>query len=223
MEMTSLQYKEFIKTTFDAYKCKSKWNEYRTIGIYNGDDLRGFLKPVTYLYKTIKPEYISLICKWRTENAIGFCNVFEGTEEKTVNWIDNILLPREDRILFMVHNLDNKPIGHLGFSTFDFDSKSCEIDNVVRGVKEGNEGIMTYAIKTLISWGRETLYLNDIFLRVRKDNSHAIKFYERLKFYTLYDIPLFKKESEVLTEWIELEGVKDRQPDLFHLYMKLNG
>jgi RimJ/RimL family protein N-acetyltransferase len=213
-----MEYREFIKEIFDSYKCKSKIDEYRTIAIYDMEELVGFLKPLTYLYKIVRPIYVNLICQWRQENEIGFANRFKNTYDKTKNWIDNIYLPREDRILFMVHNLDNTPIGHLGFSSFDFETKSCEIDNVVRGVKGINNGLMTLATITLIDWGKRVLNLKDVYLRVLADNSHAIRFYEMMEFKTVENIPLYKRETEDFLEWIE-EG--DGEPDRFHLLMKL--
>jgi len=213
-------YKNYIEKTFDSYKCKSKTDEYRTIPMYDGDNLVGFLKPVTYLYKTCRPKYINLIYQWRQENPIGFANRFEGSIEKTEDWINNILLPRKDRILFFVHNLDNTPIGHLGLSSFDYVAKSCEIDNVVRGKKEF-KGLMSLATKTLIDWGKRFLGVQNIYLKVLSDNPHAIKFYERLDFRIRSYIPLFKIEHDGMIEWIPLKEAGERKPDKHFIVMKL--
>jgi RimJ/RimL family protein N-acetyltransferase len=213
-------YKNYIEKTFDSYKCKSKTDEYRTIPIYDGDRLAGFLKPLTYLYKLLRPTYIDLICQWREENPVGFANRFPGTPKKTENWIDNILLPREDRILFMVHALDNTPIGHLGFSSFDYVAKSCEIDNVVRGKKEF-KGLLSLATKTLIDWGKRYLGLQEIYLKVLSDNSHAITFYERLGFKEQDRIPLFRIEHHDMIEWLPLDEHEELRPDKYFIVMKL--
>lgn len=211
-------YREFIRDTFDSYKCKSKTDEYKTIAIYDGEKLVGFLKPLTCLYKILRPIYVNLICQWRQENEIGFANRFVNTYDKTKNWIDNIYLPREDRILFMVHDLNNIPIGHLGFSSFNYETKSCEVDNVVRGIKSVSKGIMSVAMQTLVQWGKQNLDLQNIYLRVLADNPHAIKFYERLGFEEIERIPLYKRETKDFLEWIEEgDGISDRS----HLLMKL--
>jgi perosamine synthetase len=213
-------YKDMVHKTLNSYKCKSKDDEYRTIPIFDGDILVGFLKPVTYHYKQLRPIYASLICKWREENPEGFTNRFKGTEEKTRNWIDNVLLPREDRILFMVHNIHNIPIGHLGFSSFDFDKKSCEIDNVVRGIKDCDKGMMSLALNSLIRWGKKTFGLKNIYLKVVSNNHHAINFYRKRGFEKQYTIPLHKREKEGFVEWVE--DINDTgDPDKWYLVMKL--
>lgn len=206
---------------FNNYKCRHQSDELRLIPIYNEQTLIGFLKPVTYHYKLISPEYISLFSQWRKENPVGFATIFEITDKRTEYWLDNILLNREDRILFVICSLKGEPIGHLGFSSFNFEEYSCEIDNVVRGIRNGHDGIMTFALKSILLWGRNSLNLKNIFLRVLADNHHAVKFYERNGFTKQYDIPLFKVIKNEETNWIETKSFEEEKPDRFYTYMKL--
>jgi perosamine synthetase len=216
-------YKSEVIQILDKYKCKSPADEWRAIPIQSEKGIIGFLKPVTFSYKLICPKYIHLVCLWRMENPIGFANTFQGSIQKTEYWFDNVLLPREDRILFFVYSfLKSDPIGHLGLSSFNFEKKSCEIDNVVRGKKD-EKGLMTLATQTLISWAKRTLLVTDIYLRVLSDNNHAITFYQRLGFERQRNIPLYKVETPDITEWVEdhnneMNGVK---PDRYYTYMKL--
>lgn len=214
-------YKSFVVQILNAYKCKSVYDEWKILPIYKKEDLIGFLKPVTFFCKKVYPEYIRLICKWRSENPIGFANVFENNVHKTENWLDNLLLNREDRILFVIHSLEDTPLGHIGLSSFNFNDKSCEIDNVVRGVKDTHQGIMSYATQSLIIWAKETLKVNDVYLKVLLDNTHAIQFYEKNGFIKQYHIPLYKREETDIIEWVHIENVKDRTPDRYYVYMKL--
>ncbi len=201
------EYKKYVIDRLNSYKCKSTRDEWRCLPIYDEKgQLLGFLKPVTLFYRNVHPQYISLLYKWRVENQEGFHDEFEHDLEKTENWFDNILLPREDRLLFFIHSADSFDIiiGHIGVSSFDFEKRSCEIDNVVRGFKKGSPGIMSYSTRTIITWIKNILDTQDIFIRVFSDNHHAIKFYEKNNFVKLYDIPT--------------EG---RKAELFHTYMKL--
>jgi|ERR1035437_9077580 perosamine synthetase len=215
-------FKSNIIAIFNNYKCKIRSDEFKLIPINDKSNLIGFLKPVTFHYKLIFPGYISIFSQWRRENSIGFANIFEISNQRTEFWLDNILLNREDRILFVICSLKGEPLGHLGFSSFIFEEKSCEIDNVVRGVKIGYEGIMSNALISLIFWGKNVLKLDNIYLRVLSDNTHAIRFYERNGFKKQFDIPLYKVIQKDEIKWIETKNSEDEKPDRFYTFMKLS-
>lgn len=216
-------YKQFIHKMLDSYKCINPEDELRLIPIQSENGLKGYLCPITYHYALTNPEYPCLIYTWRTDNQIGFTARFENSENKAKNWIDNTLLPRRDRILFMVYDLDWVPIGHLGFSTFNFEEHSCEIDNVVRGLRF-HKGIMSLAMNAILTWGIHILSLNHVYLRVLNGNHRAIKFYERLGFEKLGYIPLYKVEKGDVVDYVYDENRKDEIPDMFYVrmqYMKI--
>lgn len=181
----------------------------------------GYLEPITYNYKNIRPNYIGLLSKWRKENPEGFANVFEVSEKRTEFWIDNILLKREDRILFIIYNEDELPLGHIGLSSFDFKNKSCEIDNVVRGNKSVSKGIMSIALNTLVDWGQLLLRLNGIFLKVLDDNVHAKNFYFQNGFVEITKIPLYKEVLDDEIRWGADKVFNGQQPDRYYSLMKL--
>jgi perosamine synthetase len=85
-------------------------------------------------------------------------------------------------MLFLVVNRFGRAVGHMGFASAVNEDHSLEMDNIVRGVKSGDPGIMGCAMRTLISWAEEKLGPREIYLRVFEDNAHAITFYERLGF-----------------------------------------
>lgn len=215
-----IDFKQNVVETFNSYKCKSKSDELKHIPIYNIDELVGFLIPVTFFYKETNPEYISLFSKWRRDNPEGFATIFDINDKRTEFWLDNILLNREDRILFVINTLKGEHIGHLGYSSFNFEERNCEIDNVVRGVKGVQKGIMSCAMNTLIRWGKSRLSLEDIYLRVLSDNPHAIRFYEKNGFFKQFEIPLYKTTQNDEVRWIETRNFKDQIADRFFTYMK---
>ena len=214
-----MPYKDYICNMLDSYKCMSPADELRYIPILSENGLVGYLCPITYQYTLTNPEYPYLIWTWRTDNQIGFTARFENSEEKAKNWIDNILLPRKDRILFMVYNLEWVPVGHLGFSTFDFENRSCEIDNVVRGLR-GNKGIMSQAMQTILTWGVNTLKVEHIYLRVINGNRHAIEFYQKLGFEIIGYIPLYRIVKEDVIDYVYDENRKNEEPDMHYVYMQ---
>lgn len=215
-----MDYREQIEETIRIYK-GIPLSEEVSIAIQEKGELKGFLISVGIDYKKRYPEFIDLICKWREENPIGFANRFKGSREKTENWIDNVLLPRKDRILFFVSTTKGELIGHLGYSNFDFENQSAEIDNVVRGIKDAEKGMMTKAMQTILLWGKKRLELKNIFLRVLDDNEHAITFYQNLKFKEIGRVPLFRIEHDGMIEWVELGEHEERRPDKHYIVMQL--
>lgn len=215
-----MKYKEYIRQIIRTYK-GIPFEEDIVLLIREKGITKGYLRPVSRYNETLA----KMIMRWRESNPIGFANRFEASLEKTENWYKNILLPNEYRILFFIHSITGMVIGHLGYSTFNFGFRSAEVDNVVRGLKGFDKGMMSLALQTLIRWGKERLLLDDIYLRVLEENEHAIKFYERNGFKTVCKIPLFEKVGADIIEWVELplREQKGRQPDKFFNYMKYDG
>jgi RimJ/RimL family protein N-acetyltransferase len=207
-----MEYKKYIRKTIRDYKKNGI-----ILSIRDSDDLKGHLVIANYYAEPCG----QMIMMWREANQIGFANRFEGTIEKTKYWFENVLLPNDEKILFFVHLPSGMVIGHLGYASFDFEKKTAEIDNVVRGVKSIGHGMMALAMKTLIAWGKETLLLEDIYLKVLDDNPHAIKFYERLDFRIQSYIPLYRIEHDGMIEWVPLEEHEERKPDKHFIVMKL--
>jgi perosamine synthetase len=207
-----MEYKEYIQQTILDCKENGVILKVRENGV-----LKAHLVPVSFYTES----HGKMIMMWREANQIGFANRFEGTMEKTKYWFENILLPNNERILFFVHLLSGIVIGHLGYATFNFEKKTAEIDNVVRGVKSLDHGMMSLAMETLIDWGKEKLLLEDIYLKVLSDNPHAIMFYERLGFKEQNRISLFRVERKDMIEWLPLEEAEERRPDKYFVVMKL--
>ena len=134
---------------------------------------------------------MGLLKEWREKSQYAFPTVFKVTLEGTEKWLEEQVMKREDRILFMIEN--NKRIyeGHLGFSNFNYIDKSCEIDNVIRGI-EGTKGIMTSAHYAITSWGFFDLGMRRITLRVFSDLERAVSLYSRAGFKKVKDIPMKK-------------------------------
>lgn len=207
-----MEYKDYIRKTIRD--CKDNGT---VLKIRENGTLKGHLVTAGCYTEA----HGKMVMMWRQANQIGFANRFEGTMEKTKYWFENILLPNNEKILFFVHLLSGMVIGHLGYASFDFEKKTAEIDNVVRGVKSIGHGIMALATETLIDWGKEKLLLEDIYLRVLDDNPHAVMFYERLGFKEQYRISLYRKEHDNMIEWTPQDNTCLQKPDKHFIVMKL--
>ena len=176
-------YQAFVKTVFDTFKCMRKHEMLRCIPIYDDRGLlAGYLRPITRDYRESLPGCLEQLALWRNANPSITYEQFTATEETTKDWLDHEIIACGERILFFIVLPDGRRVGHMGFSNFKNDVRSCEVDGVLRGEKDALPGIMTFALRTLIRWGLATLRLTDIALQVFSDNSDAIAYYQRNHF-----------------------------------------
>lgn len=176
-------YKIFIKETFDCFKCKSKYDILHLLPVYDdNNELIAYLRPITADYRKTIKNCAELMGKWRGENPSISASTFEITTERTEKWLDNLIIGRDDRLLFMIETLGHEYIGHVGYSNFIYDTQTAEIDSILRGVKNVYPGIMTFSIRTLLWWGKKNLYLKNIELSTDTDNTKSQALYQRCGF-----------------------------------------
>ena len=84
--------------------------------------------------------------------------------------------------MFFVKDIFGETIGHVGISSFDYQNKTCEVDNIVRGKISRQKNAMNYAMQALLCWIDEKISPEFIYLRVFNDNTKAINFYDKLGF-----------------------------------------
>ena len=125
---------------------------------------RGNEKLMNYLYE------------WRL-NAIEFRDPIPPTYQSTINWFNNIYLPNDNKILFLIKN-KKVPIGHIGLNFFFETSALIELDNVIRGENSICKGIMSRSLQSLLLWASQKFNPVLYYLRVLPTNVHAINFYK---------------------------------------------
>lgn len=202
MKSSSAFYRE-ITTSFHKLKLNQPCRLSPIIPIQKDALIVGYLRIVSKV--SLKdPREIRLLAAWRRKYARWFPSQFRVTFKGTRKWVQEQLLEKEDRILFMIEDLNKLPIGHIGLYRFNFDERFCEIDNVIRGRKY-LPGIMTAALNTLCAWGFSELKLKSMYLRVFADNEKAVTFYRRGGFTKVEKIPLKKIVTKGAIVWKEIE------------------
>lgn len=169
-----------------------------------------------------KPSTIKLLASWREKSNEWFPSQFQVTLKGTKKWAVEQLLSKKDRILFFLQREgDRLPFAHAGFYRFDYEEKSCELDNIIRGrhTKE-TKGGMTTGIKKLIDWAFSYLDLEMLYLRVFSDNTKAIALYKRLGFEEIKKIPLKKVKENNIVNWQEKENLNVKA-DRYNVQMRL--
>ena len=181
-------------------------NEYR-IEIKNQDGPIGFLVPIDQKLIENKNIIQSLV-KWRNENMRFFLTRFKASEDRTYNWLKDIVLTSDDRILFVIFENEQKAVGNIGLCNIT--EKSAEIDNVLKGEKTEKNGFMFFAQIALIKWAISNLKIDDIYLNVISDNDNAIRFYSKLGFIKTH---IYKLNKVVLDNETRYEVDETSEPD----------
>ncbi len=156
---------------------------------------------VLLTYDSLREErIIRLLARWRKKHEKWFPSQFPVSTNRTRVWLEKQVLDNKQRLLFMlrVHDIY---MGHLGLFRFDFQKKTCEIDNIVRG-RRGYPGLMAHAIGLMMEWGKKELGLSGFTLQTTSDNMKAIRLYESLGFAETKRIPLIYTKTESGGEWV---------------------
>jgi perosamine synthetase len=122
-------------------------------------------------------------------------------------------------MLFLILDKHGVCLGHLGFANAINDQLEMEVDNVVRGVKNTQPGIMSSAMKALLKWAEETIWPGSIFLRVLSENQHAIDFYHKLGFKDDRLLPLRCHKRSDGTYYLPVNEGDQATPDKYFLRM----
>jgi RimJ/RimL family protein N-acetyltransferase len=194
--------------------------------VFKDNMLVAILKPITKYYNRIYENLPLLIGGWRRNNPSLSQSMFHITEENTKNWVEKLVINRKDRILFMIEYFNGHyyiPVGHIGFSSFDFKNNSAELDCVLRAVEVDVKDFMKCVVLKMIDIGKNILLLDDLYLSVDINNERAINLYTKCGFRKVKIIPLFRKEKENEVRWDPDDKRNMCDAERFSIKMKLEG
>src|SRR5258708_1305305 len=178
----------------------------------------GYLLPLCELH-TDDAILIAQLARWRQENTFAYPTQFPVTISGTSNWLRERVLAVHDRQLFLVVNQHGHPVGHLGLAHGSNDERSIDIDNVIRGEKLTDPGLMSIALNSLLKWLQEFFCPEEIYLRVFSDNEHAINFYRKAGFVDDKLLPLRRDQAGENIAYVPLEPDDPTPPDKAFLRM----
>ena len=166
------------------------------------------------------PELVSLLGQWRKKHESWFQAVFNVTDEGTKRWLNKALYEVEDRILFIIE-IESKFVGHVGLFRIDYQNKTCEIDNIVRG-EDGYPGIIQSAIEEMLVWARSYLGLEKFTLQTYSDNPKALGLYTKMGFIEYKREPMLQVTTPGKIEWVKAENNFKGDIKRYNVYMELN-
>jgi|MDTB01.2.fsa_nt_gb RimJ/RimL family protein N-acetyltransferase len=197
-------------------KIKSDKNFKILIHDYNGHV--GFIKPILH-FDLNSDTLIERLKSWRNENISAYLDQTLATSAGTKKWLENNVLKNDSKVLFLVYDNFDVPIGHIGLSDGLVTDSLVEMDNIVRGDKTAQKGLISLALYELISWVFISTSCNKIYLRVFSDNFKAISIYENLQFTHINKEPLKKNVNEGAIKYEFLKSNKNA--DIYFCYMEL--
>ena len=160
------------------------------------------------------------LSEWRNRHVRSFLTEFNATPQRTQEWLTKVVAHDISRILFMIEELGQHPLGYIGMAFIDYGRHVAEADSVVRG-NTGHPGIMTLALQTLIEWARACLGIKKFGVRVLNDNP-AVAFYEKFGFREVKRTPLQCEISPGFVAWKEVIGKLDSKAEIrWLLHMEL--
>ncbi len=148
-------------------------------------------------------ETVSLLYNLRKKYRKMFATDFEMTEDKTRNWINNLILGNPERILFIIY-FDGKKIGCIGNGGYDKKNNSSRLDNMMKDPLYDLPGVMTIVEKVYLKWMFDDLRLSKITGFLFSDNSKMINIHEKCGWITTDIVPIKKNFTEEGIRWEEI-------------------
>lgn len=156
-------------------------SSYFLIPIRNIEGIQiGSLRPIdTSLMKL--PEVLEKLTRWRRMFARYFLTQFPCSEERTSQWLENIVFPSDDRILFLICDDIGTFVGNFGVCNIK--PHEAELDNLIRGEKGGDPKLIFFAEIALLSWLYLDIGVNSVSLHVFSNNAKTISLHSNIGFF----------------------------------------
>lgn len=183
-----------------------------------GQPVEAVLRPVATRKDALNPNDVLVLTEWRNRFVTAFLTEFQANEERTARWLTEVVARDDSRILFMVDDVNGQTIGYMGVAFIDWDNRSAEADAIVRGLK-APPGLMSRAMRTMLSWAQGQLGLTKLGVRVRSDN-RALEFYRKFGFEEVRRNPLRRTVEPDGIQWIEDPRLPKSEPSLVHMVLK---
>lgn len=174
------------------------------MGEPNGSTPIGSLSAIS-LAELRESGLVELLTRWRAEHQRAFASRFNVTIEGTQRWLRDRVIGDPARVLFLIRDAADLPVGHVGMIMHTSPRSSAEVDAVLRG-ERAVAGTMASALRAMENWARTELGMADIWLRVLASNRRALHFYDRLGYAETGRQPLVSVECDGTTALVPGQG-----------------
>lgn len=137
--------------------------------------------------RTLRIEDLEIIHSWRDDTELRFLTMmhpFPITLEQDREWLMDRLSDSTNKSLVygIEQNDRNLLVGYVQLKQIDLLHKHAFLGVLIGAFDNRKKGLGTEAIFLILKYGFSFIGLNKISLHVLKENSNAIKLYERLGF-----------------------------------------
>ncbi|UYW30150.1 GNAT family N-acetyltransferase [Methylorubrum extorquens] len=190
--------------------------EWRTHFIYSLENQPvGTIIPVTQQIAG-EGNTAEMLCRWREKYMNFFLTVFKATTESTRSYLNNLYLPDDMRIMFLLKEGD-RFVGNFGLANVE--GQSAELDNMIRGEEVTTRGFMHQAQISLMNWASSSLGTKYFYLHVLSNNHRTIMHHERIGFKIKSDTPLKKEIVDGGYKLVTGRGFDDQHLSLVRMEM----
>lgn len=178
----------------------------------------GSLKPID---SRIASDHVIIdkLTKWRKMFKKFFLTQFTPTPERTKSWLQTVVLPSDNRVLFLVCTDKDEIVGNFGVC--DLSENRAELDNLIRGEKGGHPQLIYFAELAILRWLFRELGVKALTLHVFSNNYKTISLHESVGFCTTASHHLIKEESEDKVRYITSDTPSAQVADFTYLEMML--
>ena len=135
------------------------------------------------------PAVVADLTEWRARTMRFFLTHFTPSEARTRDWLLNVVLPADDRLLFLIETEPDCFVGNFGLAFVSPDS--AELDNLLRGRRGGGPNLIHLAECAML----RSLFADEsratATLRVFSTNAPSIRLHAGVGFEHTASDPLF--------------------------------
>ncbi|RZT30825.1 GNAT family N-acetyltransferase [Cupriavidus agavae] len=186
-----------------------------SLSIPVGRPVRAMLRPIPTREGCISQIDLELLSEWRNRYVKSFLTEFVAHATRTERWLVDYVHANPSKLLFMVEDLDGKPLGHIGIDFIDWETGYGEADAIVSG-GDSPRGLMKEALRTMLQWAEDQLGLTRLAVRVRSDNT-ALEFYRKVGFVEQKRVPLNVERTEHMVRWYEDPALSNAAASLVYM------
>jgi len=175
----TVQHDELIQKIRDIKGLNDKPSQF-VIPIRTSEGIQiGVLRPIDESLSKL-PEVVEKLTQWRRMFMQYFLTQFSASEARTATWLEKVVIPSDDRILFLIYDDGSRLVGNFGVC--DMKPHEAELDNLIRGEKVSDPMFMYFTEIALLSWLYFGVGVNSVVLHVFSDNVRTINLHSRAGF-----------------------------------------